>query len=415
MRRLFSAGLAFAVSIAALVGTSPTQSMAGGYVVKAGPRFNLPLSARGVSGVKVTTDSDSNQELNQHLVELINNTAGGAEIRISLYGWDDWSGSSAPNPTPALQNALSRGVKVKILLDAGAKLSADYTTLKNAMIGRSGSYIKRCGVGYQTTAGSGRGCLGSAVNHSKVFLFSRVGLSDYVVVQGTSHITPTWGNGAWDAMMTVVGRKKLYDGYVKYFEDEAKNVRQPNYYRTVTDGAYKAYFFPRTVTKTSDDVMVGILNNVKCSGNTTRPSASGHATKIRIATYNFTREKVAAKIQSLAKQGCYFDIAVNGENMGSKVKTYLKSKDSPSAAKRINVDNAHVGNMIVHAKYMLIEGNYDGHPNSTIMWVGSPNLTNPALDENDESLLKIESKTGAWFDQWADNFRNIMKVSPDAW
>lgn len=49
------------------------------------------------------------------------------------------------------------------------------------------------------------------------------------------------------------------------------------------------------------------------------------------------------------------------------------------------------------------------------MWVGSPNLTNPALDENDESLLKIESKTGAWFDQWADNFRNIMKVSPDAW
>ncbi len=413
MKRIATVAIVAALTAGGLVGGTSARAAAE-YLVDDGPRFSLPSAAKGRSDVHTDQYSDSATELKDHLVDLISNTAAGQTIRISLYGWDDWAGSTTKNPTSAIVSAVRRGVNVKILLDAGAKLDADYTTISREMAGKSGSFIRRCGVGYAVDGSEvtyGRACIGTKMNHSKYFLFSKVGGSSYVVVQSTGHVTPTWGNSHWDASMTVVGKKALYDGYVKYFNDQATNTKNATYYRTVTDGNYKAYFFPRAGNEdytTGEDTIYGVLNNVTCTGNTTVGTSTAHRTIIRIAQWQITRAEVAKKLRALADQNCWIDIATNMDLMGSGAKSWLKGHD------RINVDNGNIAGYYIHAKYLLIEGNYDGDADSKNIWVGSPNLTYPALKENDETLMKIKSASGAWHDDFRENFRNIMAVSVDA-
>lgn len=412
MKRFTAVGMATALAVAVGAVLPPAGADAG-YTVRTGADFNLPLVAAGFPGVKTDAHSDSSVELKTHLVELINNTPPGAMIRVSLYGWDDWANHADPsNPTPAVEAAIWRGVSVRILLDRDAKLGADFATISTAIATSHNkkSFIRRCG-----DAGR-RGCLGSAVNHSKYFLFSTVGSSKYVVVQGTGHITQNWGGTQWDAMATVAGRKALYDGYVKYFEDETANRPNPNYYRTVTDGKYKAYFFPKSgnaAYSTADDPIYGVLSKVKCGGNTTRPSAAGHKTIVRIVTWQFTRTPLAKKLRSLANSGCQIRVVTNvvdpsSGGMNAGVTSALKG------VKGIQVREGNVdGSFYIHAKYLLVEGNYNGTPNSGTVWVGSPNLTYPALKKNDENILKVSD--ASWHDQFRRNFDNIWTVSRKPW
>jgi phosphatidylserine/phosphatidylglycerophosphate/cardiolipin synthase-like enzyme len=44
----------------------------------------------------------------------------------------------------------------------------------------------------------------------------------------------------------------------------------------------------------------------------------------------------------------------------------------------------------VHSKILLIEGTYSDVSGRKIVWTGSHNYTGPALDENDETLLKVD-------------------------
>jgi phosphatidylserine/phosphatidylglycerophosphate/cardiolipin synthase-like enzyme len=398
-----------ALALAAGLGL-PTPAAAADYVVDDGPRFNRPKAAAGKPNVVTDKYSDSPTELTDHLVELVRNTKDkNAIIRISLYGWDDGTPL-----TGELIKATERGVSVRILLDAAAKLDKDYRKLETAIKAANkknpgdGSFIKRCGVGHQvdSSQSTGRACLGKNVNHNKYFLFSKVGSSKYVVVQGTGHITPSWGDVAWDAMMTVVGKKSLYDGYVRYFVDQTKNVRKPNYYQTASDGNYKAYFFPRAGNvpyTTSKDTIHGVLGNVTCTGN--KKTGESGRTVIRILTWKFTRTAIAKKLRQLAEKGCRIDVVTNdSSHLGDDVRTALKHS-------RIRLYNGQAGGLYVHGKYLLIEGTYDGARDTKNIWVGSANLTKPALRENDEAILKIKSPSGAWHDDFRRNFQNIQACS----
>lgn len=408
---------AIALTLLATLFGAPATPAAAAYVVDDGPRFSRPLAAAGRTDVTTDGYSNSPTELTDHVVELIRNTTDpSAIIRVSLYGWDDGTAL-----TSELIKATERGVSVRILLDAAAKLSegtnGEFTRLRQAIAKQpasEGSFIKRCGVGYQvpSTVETGRACLGTNVNHNKYFLFSKVGSSPYVVVQATAHFTPTWGNTSWDAMMTVVDKKALYDGYVDYFVAQTANVRKPDYYKTVTDGNYKAYFFPRAGNvpyTTSEDTIYGVLDNVTCTGNKTTGTSTAHRTIIRILNWKFTRVEVAKKLVQLAGKNCWIDIATNLNEMSSGVRAVLEGVD------RINVDNGNIPGFYIHGKYLLIEGNYDGAIDTKNIWVGSANLTYPAVRQNDEAILKIKSASGAWHDAFRQNFRNIMAVSPDAW
>jgi phosphatidylserine/phosphatidylglycerophosphate/cardiolipin synthase-like enzyme len=187
----------------------------------------------------------------------------------------------------------------------------------------------------------------------------------------------------------------------------------------VTDGNFKAYFFPRAApagepaSDPGTDTVVEILDNVKCGGNTSG-GTSDHKTFIRIAQFAFKRVEVAKKLDALAKDGCWIEVVVNVTQIAPEVRTIL---DNP----RINLDNGicwapeQKRTISMHAKYMLIDGNYDGVPNSQVVWLGSANFTIGALRYNDETWMKIKSNPnpGSAFYEFREQFRTVMTMCED--
>lgn len=348
--------------------------------------------------------------ISKNIAAMIKATPKGATIRIAQYR----IAGSDPNVLPALRGAVKRGVRVKIVLDksdrnpnplgdAGLKKLANQIKAKYGSSGnlKKPSYIVLCS----------NGCMGTKYNHNKFYLFTTMGAKKKVVVQSTANVASD-NASAWNAAIGIAGRTKLYNGYQAYFDALVQRKTNLNYYRTVTDGIYKAYFFPRkTSTSRSDDTKTDtiyrILNEqVKCTGNKKVGTSVNHRTIIRVAVWGFTRAKVAQKLRALANQDCWVDVAINNSaDVSPAVRAALANHP------RINVDNAQSNGRWMHAKYLLVEGNYAGKRDTKVAFVGSHNFTINALRYNDETWLKIDS--ASVHDQFRANFRTIMAASPD--
>ena len=349
--------------------------------------------------------------ISKNVAALIRAAPRGSTIRIAQYRIDD----SDPNVLPALRYAVNHGVHVKIVLDLSDRNpnplgNAGLASLRNLIAGKQGgswansskpSFIILCA----------NGCMGTQYNHNKFYLFSTMGSHKKVVVQSTANVAGDNAT-AWNASIGIAGRSTLYAGYKSYFAALVSGKTNLNYYRTVTDGPYKAYFFPRKSSTgdsddTSTDTIWRILDEqVSCKGNTTVGTSTNHRTIIRLAVWGFTREKVAQKLRQLADQDCWVDVAINNsEDVSAEVRRLLANHP------RINVDNAQSNGRWMHAKYLLVEGNYGGVKNSKVAFVGSHNLTINALRYNDETWLKIAS--ASVHDKFRANFRKIMAASPN--
>lgn len=349
--------------------------------------------------------------ISNRVTAMINATPKGAAIKVALYRLDD----NDDRVLPALRKALARGVKVQVVVDKSDRnkhplADPGLKALGNAIKAKMGAMSNPDKASFLVLCNEG--CIGDEYNHNKFFLFSTMGSKKKVVMQSTANVVKDNATKAWNAAFSVAGRTALYNAYASYFDDLAHQVENSNYYRSTTDGPYKAYFFPRA-SSTGDqddpatDTVVGILDNVRCTGNTSTGTSVNHRTIVRIAMWGFTREEVAKKLRQLADSDCWIDIAANdtGE-FSQEVRDLLHHE-------RINVDNADAGPRWMHAKYLLVEGNYDGTPDNKVVWMGSHNLTLNALRSNDETLLKIDRNK--IHDQFRTNFRKIMELSPDMW
>jgi phosphatidylserine/phosphatidylglycerophosphate/cardiolipin synthase-like enzyme len=393
---------------------------AGAVVLAAGPTAPPVSAATGEPkmGAVFNNPGTDPAAIARNIAAMVDRTPPGSIVRIALYrinGTDKYLLS-------ALQEALKRGVKVRLVVDKsnrnlhpmaddGLKAFADQVREKVGAISDPDrdSFVVQCSYG----------CIGTEYNHNKFYLFSTMGSRTKVVVQSTANAAAD-NTSAWNASYSVAGKAKLYAKYVSYFDDLAHQRTNKNYYRTVTDGIYKAFFFPRASSTRNPadpktDTIVGILNNVKCTGNKKYGATSKHVTMIRIAMWGFTRTEVAKRLLGLARQGCRVDIAANDnlEDFHPNVRSILKQ--SPN----INVDNTYRNDQggdtghWMHAKYLLIEGSYAGKRDSKVVFMGSHNFTLNALRNNDETWLRIQSATV--HDQFRQNFRTIMAEAGDMW
>ncbi|WP_255953603.1 phospholipase D-like domain-containing protein [Streptomyces odontomachi] len=350
-----------------------------------------PLSPAVFNDPSGTVDDQS--RIRDYLLGLVNDTAPGAEIRVSMYGWTD-------DPVAdALVAAAQRGVVVKVIVDdhtVGLD-GTEYPRLANGENGTAGDD----GLGTDRTKPSwvlacppARGCIAdreAGINHNKFFLFSQVNGVSNVLVQTSANLTTVQRNALFNNAVTLTDAG-IYNSYKSYFADLEKYGVMANgitdYYRTLVSGTYKTYFFPRheksgttATTDPSTDTIKLVLDNVSCSGGT----------QIRVAMYAWTRTQVASKLVSLQKAGCQVTLAFDGNDdpdgsphLSAKVEDII----SGQFAKRVECKE-DPGGIGVHSKYLLIEGTYDGKADSKFVWTGSHNYTYGALRKNDEALLKI--------------------------
>ncbi|WP_255953602.1 phospholipase D-like domain-containing protein [Streptomyces odontomachi] len=344
-----------------------------------------PLTPTVFNDPSGTTDEQS--RIRDYVVGLVNDTAAGAEIRISMYTFtDDALGD-------ALVAAAQRGVSVKLLLD-GHTTTVDGTEWPKL---EAGLGTDRSAASWVMPCPTGRGCLADrgGINHNKFFLFSQVNGQSNVTVQTSANMTTTQRVDLFNNAVTLTDAT-IYNSYVSYFADLEKygaaSSGLTNYYKTTTSGPFKDYFFPRheasgttATTDPSTDTIKLILDNVSCSGGT----------EIRVAMFAFTRTQVASKLVSLQKAGCAVRFAFDGnvdENGDPHLSDKVESIITGQFTKRVECKEGPTG-IGLHSKYLLIKGTYDGKADRTLVFTGSHNYTYGALRYNDEALLKIDDAT----------------------
>ncbi|MEV0977991.1 phospholipase D-like domain-containing protein [Streptomyces sp. NPDC049915] len=318
-----------------------------------------------------------------HIIKAIDNTQPGRLIRASLYALKD------QDYADALIRAHQRGVDIRVVLDAAYADSTAVASLK-AELGTSmsaTSWVHVCGSQGACIATGGT----NPINHNKFFTFSRVGdagVAEDVVIQASANQTSVNVDKYFNNAYTVVGNTDLYTAYVNYFNDLAAEKRTNNYYTTAKVGTEKYYFFPQS----TGDVVADVLDNVSCTGNTTVGTAT-HKSIVRVAAFALHRDAVVQALVGLAGQGCSVQIVYANSNDEAALKGHANL-----SLKKLNTTDGY----LVHSKYLTIEGNYAGHPDTKWTFTGSHNLDESSLRDNDEALLRLEG--AAPHDAYVQNF-----------
>lgn len=328
------------------------------------------------------------------LSALIDDTGAGESIVLSYF-------VIQPNHPviDALLRAFSRGVSVKVVLDSGdgqkakknAAIDASYARLAETLGTSGDSFAKQCN----------RSCITDepdSINHNKFAAFSRTSDAQFVTFQGTGNLRADGsGDSAFNAAVVIRGDETTYRQYTGYFDDLAgeRRVSKDNYdgYRPpATSGPVTAHFFPRT-DKT--DTLSASLRTASCAAQ---------PTTVRVMAPFFSRKRVRNTLRDMANAGCNVQVLARQDTM---TRDFCDKLDPGKVAVRI-APAPTKDRVTIHAKYVLVDGSYGGGADQRITWVGSHNLTDNALERNDETFMQFTDAavanafSGNWDRLWND-------------
>src|SRR5699024_11171169 len=354
-----------------------------------------PPPERGVE-TGATFNNPGGTQIVDEIERLSRVMRSGEDCEIAQYRlWDD-------STMDTLEEAVDRGVHVRVLVDKGNLVSGsgtyngrfdEFSDKLNAS-DDSDTWVDYCGTD-EGAIGTYPGCNGVNAMHNKFFLFSQTHGHNFVVSTGSANLSndSIGGTGGWNTLYTDVGDAHedgrqadvLYLRFHKYFEDMAEvatgtEMPDPDYYshnRPIARGDTEPYFFPSQ----SRDTTVSSLDAVDCSN---QPS-----TKIRVGMWSLTRKADAEALSD--KRACgQVEIVVN--RMSTEAFEIINSTTQPHNISirtfprdEKGTDSQHG----IHDKNMMIGGNYRGINDNRVVFTGSANLNRFSLRENDESVLRI--------------------------
>jgi phosphatidylserine/phosphatidylglycerophosphate/cardiolipin synthase-like enzyme len=374
---------AVTVSAVAIAGTPPTVADAA-----TAPAVPAVREARQEPSVVFNVPSGSPARQNaiaSHVNALAAATPRGALIRIAIYRF------TSPTFAQTLIDARKRGVRVRLVLDAGARHSAAYRRLATALgtSRRRSSWVVTCA----------KGCVGDGLMHNKFFLFSRTGAERDVVVQSSANLTTTNRVNAWNNAVTF-SDATLYKAYGRYFT--ALAARRPYAYHVTRSGTLTLSTFPRAGSTAKSDTLYERLGHVGCAGGTS----------VHVAAFSLTRTAIAQRLWSLAHQGC--DVRIIYTNLGKAARKIITRAGGPRLLNShygyLDVSTGEQVDAYVHSKYVTIGGTYAGREQRLII-TGSPNYTLPGLRHNDEATLEIEG--AGVYGAYESNFAELWRTAAD--
>ncbi|KUO22339.1 phospholipase D-like domain-containing protein [Streptomyces dysideae] len=365
--------------------------------VTSGPVFNNP-----------TGTVAEQQAIRSQLLDYIGQSPADSSIKASVYHlWD-------AELAQALADAHARGVDVQMMLDESSVSSnpsnPSYGILSNALgtTTTQSSFVGLCPVKKSCL---GDPSLGNSINHNKFWLFSQLDGAYNVVVQTSSNMTPSSYSRFWNDAYVVANNSAVYTAYRNYFGKLVGQDWENWAYSYTTSSPYKVYFYPRPATDPSPgDTITGVLDNVTC---TYTENGTSKSTKVRVGMFKLTRLAVARKLVELKQNGCSVDIVYSVTDSGSSSGTWetLHASGGPTL-RCYNWDDDNdstTASRIIHSKYLLIEGKYNGTTGQKVLWTGSHNYSGPALTKNDEALMKVDSNTA--HDAYVANFTTVKAAA----
>ncbi|MBE1485667.1 phospholipase D-like domain-containing protein [Plantactinospora soyae] len=359
-------------------------------------RFNIPAD-----------DGTRDRTIEDELVRLADGAPAGGYIRGLMYSW------SSPVVAEALKRAQARGVIVRIVLDetgGGVNTGADnaaMTVLNSANL----DDLVICGKTSSTVSGS-TACIGNksnSINHNKVFTFSTSGTMKRVVFVSSQNLTFSQNN-LFNSALVVHEDYELYDHFTAYFND-MRAQRKNNDYFNAANGYYKSPTTDVTVyhsPRADSDTLANRLAEVNAY-------ASGCSVDVAHAQFTDARPQVASELRRIGRMGCRVRVVYG--TMGATAYATLNGQPNVSLKKYHDAEASNVDGRVVtlHSKNIIIRGTFAGVAGRSVVFTGSHNVTDPALTDHDETLMKIEHPT-VWND-FHNNFETLWSrakcVNPD--
>ena len=377
-----------------------------------GPFFNDPHRKEG------------HFRIERQVVDTIKHTPKGSYIRIAVYSFDRM------NVAHAIVAAARRGVKVQMLLNDHWDTPAMKMIRNEIGTDRSKkSFIYKCK----------KSCRGAANEfnnlHSKLYLFSQAGKSKDVIAVGSANMTRNADIHQWNDLYFMSGEHEIFRQFVGLFNDMKNDYdtrQDPLFFCGVPTGPacddsvdkHTVWAFPR-VSGPKNDLVVETLDKVQCL----TPDAEGKVVRTRLALSMHTMRGnrgnyLAAAIRKKWAQGC--DVRVMFGLIGYHTKGVIAA---PTARGRIplrstgmdyntddnfDLNSDGVDDLILdyysHQKYLVIQGTYNGMPDTEMVITGSSNWASLST-ANDEIWFTVRGTRvakkylGNFNYQW-DNDRN---------
>ncbi|HEY4651119.1 MAG TPA: phospholipase D-like domain-containing protein [Pontibacter sp.] len=325
------------------------------------------------------------------LIALINATPEGEAIHLNIFLFD------YQPLVQAVKDANTRGVKMHVMMDLSRQESHEtnpmtMTELRRPLEAKGGEVISV--VNDAST---------SAINHNKFALFTKVkttgGVVENLVFQTSHNFTPDDARKYQDAL--TIADAGLYGAYKTYWTDmkaKASSGMKDYYYKEYEDATagIVAYFMPKRRNGTSygDDTIIGFLSSIQDPASAT--------IKIGMSDWTKTRLNIVQKLSELQAQGAKIELVVK-DKIDPEIMTGVRELQQNGATVKVFATSRNN----IHAKFILIEGNWQGAP-AKVLITGSHNFTQNALRNNNETMLLL--KNHKLFADYSAYFESLKAV-----
>jgi phosphatidylserine/phosphatidylglycerophosphate/cardiolipin synthase-like enzyme len=347
-------------------------------------------------------------KIERRIIDTIRHTLKGETIRIAVYSFDRIGVANA------LIAAHKRGVKIQMLLNDHQDTHA--MKMVRAVLGTNRfakNFIYKCKQGCRTYADQYRNL------HSKFYTFTQAGKSKDVLITGSVNLTRNAIYHQWNDGYFMHGNQALFGQFVNVFKDmkhDYSTKQPPIRFCGTPKGQgcddsvdkYTTWIFPKT-SRPTDDVVLQMLSKIQCL----TPDGKGGQTRTHLALSMHTMRGargnyLASAIRQKWAEGC--DFRVSYGLIGYKTKQIIGASTArgriplrstgldyhPDDDFDLNGDGEDdvILDFYTHQKYFVIQGTYNGVPNTSMVLTGSSNWASLGTAE-DEVFFTIRGASNA--------------------
>lgn len=301
------------------------------------------------------------------LVEQINNSNN--TIDMALYGY-----TNIPDITTAIQHAIRRGVRVRLVYDVNTKGENFYSDTFNLAMTLAESKADYGDAKYQ-----------GAIMHNKFFIFD-----SKTVLTGSANISQTDIAGFNSNAIILINSEEIAHLYEQEFNqmyaDNFHNKKIPtqnNKNILLGDSIVSVYFSPQD--NFINTVLVTLIDNAQ--------------DYIYIPTFVLTHKKLSQALINAKARNVDIKVILDATNANNDHSAHEMLRQKGIEVKTEN----YAGKM--HSKSVIIDDRY--------LVLGSMNLSYSGNSRNDENVLLIENTTLAKY--YKNFFEYVWKKIPDIW
>lgn len=299
---------------------------------------------------KLKADRDCSSDICKEILANINSAT--KSIDMAIYGY-----SRTYAIENALQNAIKRGVKIRLIYDLDSQGKNIYPDTKKLI-----SLIA-------DNKNDGISAEAQSIMHNKFYIFD-----DKTLITGSANLSHTDMSGFNSNSIVVINSAEIAKIYKKEFEQmylenfhNSKTLQTKNKIK-ISDIELEVYFSPQD--KTITNVVLPLIKNAK--------------SYIYIPTFVLTEKRVTEELIKAKQRGVDVRIIIDALNASIK---HSKHKELRAGNVLVKTEN-YAGKM--HSKSMIIDDKY------TI--IGSMNFSYSGENRNDENLIVIkDSKTARFY------------------